>query len=264
MSLVSNRSLVLFAAAALLAVSSLGCADTTEGGSNTGDGGGTPATGSGGGGGGDVKQVCEPGAMRPCDNGGTQQCIIQDGEAAWDQCTQPGPTGTPLVLVFDGAPVSFQADATHAFDLTGAASYTSDWPTARTPWLALDRDGDGAIGDGGELFGSATVLSTGARATNGFDALRELDSNHDGVIDARDARFGELVVWADRDGDRRSTAAELTRASSVLLSIDLGYHASPRCDARGNCEIERATFRYVDAAGAERIGHVVDVHLALR
>jgi len=36
----------------------------------------------------------------------------------------------------------------------------------------------------------------------------------------------------------------------------------PRCDARGNCEVERATFRFRDAAGREHTGAVVDVHLA--
>ena len=57
-----------------------------------------------------------------------------------------------------------------------------DWPMANTPWLALDRDGNGAIEDGSELFGSGTRLASGARARNGFEALRELDSNGDGVV----------------------------------------------------------------------------------
>src|SRR5215510_2086314 len=54
---------------------------------------------------------------------------------------------TPLVLSFDRAPVEFiPAAASFAFDLTGAGqNIATDWPTARTPWLALDRDGDGRI-----------------------------------------------------------------------------------------------------------------------
>jgi hypothetical protein len=170
---------------------------------------------------------------------------------------------TPLVLSFDGAPVEYLADREHAFDLHGDASEVTDWPTARTPWLALDRDGDGRIADGSELFGSMTVLSGGERATNGFAALRELDTNGDGRITPDDPGFSRLLVWSDRDGDRRSTPDELAPASTFeLLSIDLDYVVDPRCDGRGNCEVERASFRFRDAAGVERTGAVIDVHLA--
>jgi hypothetical protein len=160
--------------------------------------------------------------------------------------------------------VEFTASAdSFGFDLTGTMSVATDWPTAKTPWLALDRDGNGRIDNGGELFGSATVLSNGKRPSNGFIALRELDDNGDGQLTPADAAFPRLLLWSDRDDDRTSTAGELASASSLkLLSIDLGYTAAaPRCDARGNCEIERATFRYVDDTGAARTGDVIDVHL---
>jgi hypothetical protein len=139
----------------------------------------------------------------------------------------------------------------------------TDWPTARTPWLALDRDGSGRIEDGSELFGSMTVLSSGHRARQGFEALRELDANGDGRITAEDPAFASLVVWSDRDGDRVSSSSELASLGALgVVSIDLAYTVEPRCDARGNCEVERASFRYVDASGLERRGAIVDVHLA--
>ncbi len=146
--------------------------------------------------------------------------------------------------------------------MNGAASQVIDWPTARTPFLAIDRDGDGRIADGSELFGSMTVLSSGERAPNGFAALRELDTDGDGHITPADAGFSRLLVWSDRDGDRRSTPTELAPATRwELLSIDLDVAVDPRCDDRGNCEVERASFRYRDAAGVVRTGAVVDVHL---
>jgi hypothetical protein len=207
------------------------------------------------------------------DNGttGEQRCTFENGAWIWSDCslpasdsTPPSSGSTPLVLSFDRAPVDFAASAqSFGFDLTGTMSVTTDWPTSKTPWLALDRDGNGRIDDGSELFGSATVLSNGGRASNGFIALRELDDNGDGQITPADAAFPRLLLWSDRDGDRASTARELASASTVkLLSIELGYSTSaPRCDARGNCEIERATFRFVDDTGAARTGEVVDVHL---
>jgi hypothetical protein len=172
-------------------------------------------------------------------------------------------SSTPLVLSFDGAPVEYLADRERSFDLDGRRSQVTDWPSARTPWLALDRDGNGRIDDGGELFGSMSVLPGGGRAPNGFVALRALDADGDGRITADDPGFSRLLVWSDRDGDRRSTAGELAPASSwELISLDLDYVVDPRCDARGNCEVERASFRYRDSSGVERTGAIVDVHLA--
>jgi hypothetical protein len=208
---------------------------------------------------------CKPGTWQSCGedaDGLEAQCLVVEGEHC---VTQWDPTGcdTPLVLSFDGEPVEYLTDRDHTFDLNGTRSQITDWPTARTPWLALDRDGSGSIDDGSELFGSMTVLSSGQRAKNGFDALRELDSDGDGRITPADPGFAQLLVWADRDGDRRSSAGEVASAASwALLSIDLRYTSEPHCDHRGNCEVESASFQWRDAAGVERTGAVVDVHLA--
>ena len=166
------------------------------------------------------------------------------------------------MLSFDNGGVIFTSDATGSFDLTRlGVSHGSDWPTATTPWLALDRDGNGTVDDGGELFGSATRLSSGGFAKNGFEALRDLDRNHDGVFDARDPAFAHVVAWADRNNDKRSEPRELTTlADRGVTSISLHDKSDPRCDARGNCEGERASFDF--AAGAH--GTVIDVYLPSR
>jgi hypothetical protein len=75
--------------------------------------------------------------------------------------------------------------------------------------LVMDLNGDGKIGDGRELFGSATVLKTGETATDGFKALRDLDDNQDGVIDATDAAFAKLKVWVDANGNGETDEGEL-------------------------------------------------------
>lgn len=169
---------------------------------------------------------------------------------------------TPLVLAFENEAVRYTSEMAGSFDLTGRGmSVATDWPTAATPWLALDRDGSGSIDDGGELFGSATRLPSGALAENGFAALAALDANGDGVIDARDPAFSRLVIWRDADASRSSDPSELTPASRELTSIELRYAVSPRCDERGNCEIERAAFHFAGAGGRDRTGTVIDVHL---
>jgi hypothetical protein len=261
-----NRALALFAPLFFSVLAA--CTNQVSG----GDGGG----GSGGGNEGDVcakyeGDGCTPGETRSCPVGGP----IPDGGAAYytDTCALDPKSActtrwgsscyTPLVLSFDGAPVTWIQDAIHGFDLSGGESAVTDWPTARTPWLAIDRDGDGRIADGSELFGSMSPLASGGRAANGFAALRELDDDGDGRLTPADPSFAKLLVWSDRAGDRASSAGELVPAAALgIVAIDLDYTVDARCDARRNCEVERASFRFRDAAGVERTGAVVDVHLA--
>lgn len=240
----------------------------------------------------DAPGDCKIGEERDCTEGsGTpgsidfcrEKCVNINGKAVWGAQTHNyacefydtdwhlnnGPQcqcNTPLVLSFDDRPVTFTAEAMGSFDLTrDGVCHASDWPTGKTPWLALDRNGDGAINDGGELFGSATKLAGGGFAQNGFEALRELDDNHDGVFDARDAAFAKVVVWTDRDLDRQSAPRELqSLAESGVTAIDLHDRRETRCDARGNCEGERSELAFTDAAGAARRGTVIDVYLPTR
>lgn len=170
---------------------------------------------------------------------------------------------TPLVLELEG-PTSFMPATASAFDLsTDGSCQSTDWPTS--PWLALDRDGDGAITSGAELFGSATKMSTGGFAEHGFAALAELDDDRDGKITAKDAAFAKLVVWSDLDDDRRGMGAELRSLAEVkLVAIDLGFSRKASCDGHGNCGNERAAFEYHTADGATAMGDVVDVYLQCR
>lgn len=163
---------------------------------------------------------------------------------------------TPLVLSFDGAPVRFEVRAA-PFAYTPGRALQSDWPNAVTPWLARDLNGNGAIDDGSELFGSDTRL--GARtALNGFEALAALDANHDGVVDAKDPAFSQLLLWRDVDGDKRTSPGELQRLSTAgVTSLRTGFTVAPRCDGRGNCERERG--RFTTSTGV--VGALVDVHL---
>ena len=169
---------------------------------------------------------------------------------------------TPLVAVFDGAPIELAAATGARFAFTPGDPVATDWPTARTPWIALDRDGDGAITSGAELFGDSTRLPDGTTAAHGFAALASLDDNGDGTIDWRDRAFTRLVLWAD-DGDRTSAPHELTPLASVITAIPLAYEVDARC-ADGNCEGSRSTLHWRDASGAARTGAVVDLYLRSR
>ena len=234
--------------------------------------GGDEGSGGGGGAGGGVDTSCkDEGTFEACEfpgdtpgtpTGGHTCEADANGDLHWGACTMGGSAvSTPLVLSFDGAPVTFQSSV-RAFAINGTMSVATDWPTSRTPWLALDRNGNGAVDDGGELFGSATVLKSGERAENGFIALRELDTDRDGQLTPADAGWSQLQLWNDGDADRVSSSSELSPLGARrLVSIDLGYAIERRCDDNGNCEVERAGFRYVDESGVEKSGVIIDVHL---
>lgn len=221
--------------------------------------------------------ACMPGESRSCfgdcgegeDSGGLcgidEYCNLYGGVPDWNTNQDDGDgCNTPLVLSFDGRPAELTPARAATFDLDGIGGcITTDWPEAATPWLALDRDGNGSIESGRELFGSGTRLRSGERAAHGFAALAELDDNGDGRIDSRDEAFAQLVLWGDHDGDRRSTFAEAQPlASHRILSIELGFHIDRQCDDRGNCGVERASFTFIDEHGAVQPGEVVDLHLA--
>ena len=156
------------------------------------------------------------------------------------------------------------------FDLPGAGvAERLSWTSANSDdaWLALDRNGNGIIDNGKELFGTFTAqpaLAPG-EAKNGFRALAMFDSNAfggnaDGQIDSRDAIFPNLRLWQDRNHNGLSEAAELRSLSgSDIAVIELIYKESRRKDESGNWFRYRARVR--DQFGLQRGRWAWDVFL---
>jgi hypothetical protein len=92
------------------------------------------------------------------------------------------------------------------------------WVAPSDGLLVRDLNVDGPINNGTELFGNATVLSDGSAASDGYQALAELDSNYDGVISNADAVFSQLGVWSDADTDGVSDAGELRSLTDLGIT----------------------------------------------
>ena len=150
---------------------------------------------------------------------------------------------SPIVINLDNGPYELTGtESPVLFDIAGTGTkLTIGWtaPGTNQAFLWMDRDHDGVVTGGAELFGTATVLMNGHRAPNGFEAFREFDANADGVIDAGDPVWPQLLLWTDRNHDGISQPSEITRlADSPVRSISLAYHWTGRRDEHGN------TFRY--------------------
>jgi Ca2+-binding RTX toxin-like protein len=137
----------------------------------------------------------------------------------------------PLIVDLDGDGLeitSLNGADSVKFDTSGDGLKTSTaWAGADDGFVVLDRNGNGSIDSGAEMFGDETVLANGQKAANGFAALSELDSNHDGVFSAADAQFGVVRIWRDLNQDGISQADELkTLTDSGVASINLASTAS--------------------------------------
>ncbi|MCK9282722.1 MAG: hypothetical protein M0P39_00375 [Rhodocyclaceae bacterium] len=128
----------------------------------------------------------------------------------------------PLVINFDGTAAQL-ADQRFGFDLFGDGNTVPIAQlTGQSGYLALDRNGNGRIDDGRELFGPASG--------SGFAELGALDQDGNGWIDENDAAFAKLRIWSP-DGNGRGELSTLARHGVGALFT--GQVATP-FDLRGN------------------------------
>lgn len=168
-----------------------------------------------------------------------------------DPCSTPNPPqgcipgdASPVVIDLDrdgikltglDDPVVFDIDADGEPD-------TLSWTSAGAldGFLCLDRDGNGLLDSGRELFGNFTPLIDGSTASNGYIPLAEFDlvamgGNEDGYIDSGDVAYSYLDVWIDWNHNGLSESDEILSLSEAGVSrISLAYHTTRRRDRHGN------------------------------
>lgn len=113
----------------------------------------------------------------------------------------------PLVLDF-GGPAAALSDVRFAFDLDGDGTQERLPMIGGSGFLAFDRNGNGRIDDGRELFGPASG--------DGFAELAQLDGDGNGWIDEADAAWSGLRVWKP-DAAGQGVMQSLTEAGVGAL-----------------------------------------------
>ena len=182
-------------------------------------------------------------------NSPADDCALLGADYYWNGSECMYTPGSPILLDMSGRGYRLTSLANGVmFDITGdgqpeQVSWTA--ANAENAFLAYDRNGNGTIDDGTELFGTATPVQPAGdpdlqTASNGFEALRFFEAAvsttlSDDRVTPGDPAFSSLLLWTDRNHNGVSEPDELVKASDAgLSSIGLNYREGRRRDRFGN------------------------------
>jgi hypothetical protein len=155
----------------------------------------------------------------------------------------------PLVINYGGSAASLTGEK-FEFDLTmdGVPEWMSSLG-AGSGFLAVDKNGDGKINDGSELFGPKTGC--------GFSELRQHDADGNGWIDAADKIFAQLLVWSkDQNGNCQIFTLEQLGIGAIYLgNVDTEF--SFKGDENKTLGVMRSTSFFLKTCGkAGTLSHI--------
>lgn len=146
--------------------------------------------------------------------------------------------GEPLIIDFgnDGLQLTSVEEGV-PFDLDNRGrKIQMAWTVKDTndAFVGLDRNHNGTIDNGSELFGTTTMNPDGTLAANGFEALFALDSSGDMLFDKQDKIYSKVILWFDRNHNGISESQEIIPLSQLVGKINLGYEVINMSDSYGN------------------------------
>ncbi|MGG8472582.1 calcium-binding protein [Rahnella sp. PAMC25617] len=144
---------------------------------------------------------------------------------------------SPIIIDLDGDGIETLSKNNGVF-----FDYDGDYLAERCGWvssddglLVLDINKNGKIESGKELFGNNTSLINNVLASNGYQALQELDDDKNGVINNLDKVWNELSIWQDKNINGRVDEGELNRLERYEISeISVNYTKSSTIDVNNN------------------------------
>ena len=175
---------------------------------------------------------------------------IQEKEEKYQMACAAQPPRDPLIIDISGEGIklhSVEHGVNFDLDNNGFAEKTA-WIDENSAFLALDRNGNGKIDNGGELFGDQVIMEDGSKSSSGFVALKELDINDDDVIDEEDEIFNKLLLWRDANHNGKSEEDELHKLSeeSIIEISLIAEEISLTDEETGSRMAERADVVFFD------------------
>lgn len=166
----------------------------------------------------------------------------------------PPRRGDPLVLDIDGdgiETIQININSPILFDHDGDGIKTATgWVKSDDALLVFDRNANGIIDNGSELFGDQTIVN-GVKATDGFAALSAEDTNNNGIFDINDINFNNVRLWQDLNQNGISETNELkTLTQAGIVSISLSS-TQTNTVVNGGIQTAEGTFTKSDGTSGE-------------
>ena len=183
------------------------------------------------------------------------EAIPQTTKDNFDQANVAGTPGADPILVDlngDGIKTTTIQDGIYFDHGKDGFKESSAWVDENDGILVIDRNGNGVIDNGSEVFGDNYVKSDNSKATSGFDALRDLDSNNDGIISADDESFGLIKIL-------KGNGELISLEEAGIVSIDLNNTSVGSVDENGNTLVSSSTFTKADGS----VGSLGDFNLVV-
>ncbi len=161
----------------------------------------------------------------------------------------------PLVINLDSAPANI-SDQTFFFDIDADGKEDEISMLGKgSGFLALDKNNDGVINDGSELFGALTG--------NGFKELAKYDDDGNGWIDEADEIFNKLKVWTkDENGkDVLLSLKEADLGAIYLNSVSTEFSVNNVETNQQNAQV-RSTGVYLKESGGS--GSIQQIDFAVK
>ena len=155
----------------------------------------------------------------------------------------------PLLINLD-SDITSVGDRTFAFDLdSDGQRETISFAGEGSGFLALDRDGNGVIDDGSELFGT--------QSGDGFADLAAYDRDGNRWIDENDDIYSELRVWTkDAQGNDKLTGLKEANVGAIYLGSAETEFSLKDADNETNGVIRKTGVYLKETGGAGTLSHV--------
>ncbi|MBG2877024.1 hypothetical protein I4902_13890 [Proteus alimentorum] len=194
--------------------------------------------------------------------GDTPNKIIEKMEEYVDEQKE---TETPLVIALvDEGIFTLPDDDNIYFDHNNdGVKESTGWIDSNSAFLVFDKNENGIIDNGNEMFGNNTPNILGDYAKHGFDALSQYDNNQDNRIDNNDVIWSSLNLWVDKNINGETDIDELVDIEcSGIEAINLIYENNGIIDENGNQFLLTSSVIWNDGRHTEISDIVFNTHIS--